>query len=199
MIRGLYNKDSLIKYNELLDRKEMYSAYDNEAGPAWNLLSDAEIYRKCENATDDIILVFGDLLKHLHDNNTKVNDLSLGLSFSVFVDDDSITEEGELKDSPKVLSDYVEVVIDNVSGHTTNNQEFSVDTLSGPESLYDRSLFVTRFSDFVIGLNKAGFTLDGLDSFGDVKEKVLSGEKASGTINLGMEKESVKEYRKSDR
>lgn len=32
MIRGLYNKDSLIKYNELLDRKEMYSAYDNEVG-----------------------------------------------------------------------------------------------------------------------------------------------------------------------
>ena len=50
-----------------------------------------------------------------------------------------------------------------------------------------------------LGLNKAGFTLDGLDSFGDVKGKVLSGEKASGTINLGMEKESVKEYCKSDR
>lgn len=199
MIRGLYNKDSLIRYNKLLGKSERYMSYNGDDGPSWTVLSEAEIYRKCENATDDVILVFADLLKHLHDNGSKVKDLSLGLSFGVFVEDNSITEDGNLKSSPKVLNDYVEVVINGVSGHTSNDQEFTVDALSGPESLYLNSVFITRFSDFVVGLNKAGFVLDGLDSFGDVKGQVLSDERASGTINLGIEKESVKEYQKSDR
>lgn len=199
MIRGLYNKDSLIKYNKLLNKNESYMSYTGEDGPSWSILSEAEIYRKCENATDDVVLVFADLLTHLHDNDTKVKDLSLGLSFGVFVDEDSITVEGEIKPSPKVLNDYVEVVMNGVSGHTNNDQEFAIDVTSCPESLYENSVFITRFSDFVVGLNKAGFVLDGLTSFADVKGKVLSGEKAFGTIDFGIEKEDVKEYQKSDR
>lgn len=172
-------------------------------GPIWDICTEAFLFRHNADVSVDIIETFGDVIEKLNNNGRVIEDITLGLDFSIFVDTDSLDDDGYFAGEPRVYDDKVSVRIDSISGHYNDKKEadgsksFSIIAGEKDSKLLDGHSCITNFSDFVIGLNKIGFELEEITSFDDVKTRVLNGEKAQGTVSLATTKDRV--YKKSDK
>ncbi len=194
--RKLSDRNSILTYKKLLEKPERYILCNYEEGPLWVETTEAELYRETVDASFDITNVFTETLRRLGTGVRNVSDISIGLDFSIFVDSDSLDENGQYTESVKVLNDKVSVVVDSISGHYNGEKSFEI-IGDDFETLFGNQQFTTDFSTLVIGLNKLGFELGGISSFGEIKDNVLNGEKSVGTISLVTEK--TKTYKKSEK
>ena len=194
-IRKLNDRNSLLMYKQLLEKKERYVLCNYEDGPIGPEVSEAEIYRDTTDVSSNVTSVFADVLEKLGNGARDVSDISIGLDFSVFVDSRSINENGEYTCEPRVLGDKVSVVIDSISGHYDGEKKFEMN--ADEDLLLGTQMFTTNFSTLVIGLNKLGFELNGVSTFDEVKDGVLHGDKTVGSILLVAEKSKV--YKKSEK
>ncbi len=203
MKKGICDKNSLLTFKEITERGKKYTLFTFEDGPVWDSYTEAFLFRHNDDVSVDVVETFGDVIEKLNNNGRVIEDINLGLNFSIFADVDSLNEEGYFIGEPSIYDDKVSVIIDNISGHYSVGGEengtkpFSVIARDKGTEVLDGHLFITNFSDFVIGLNKIGFELEGISSFNDVKTKILNGEKAEGMVSLTTEKEKV--YKKSEK
>lgn len=203
MKKGIYDKNSLLTFKEITGRGKKYTLFTFEDGPVWDSYTEAFLFRHNDDVSVDVVETFGDVIEKLNNNGRVIEDINLGLNFSIFADIDSLNEEGYFTGEPSIYDDKVSVMIDNISGHysfggeESDTKPFSVVARDKGTEVLDGHLFITNFSDFVIGLNKIGFELEGISSFNDVKTKILNGEKAEGMVSLTTEKEKV--YKKSEK
>lgn len=194
--RKLSDVNSILMYKQLLEKPEKYILCNYEEGPLGVETIEAELYRETVDVSSDITNIFTETLRRLGTGVRNVSDISIGLDFSIFVDCDSLDENGQYTESPKVLNDKISVIVDSISGHYNGEKSFEI-IGDDFETLFGNQQFTTDFSTLVIGLNKLGFELGGISSFGEVKERVLKGEKAIGTVSLTTEKNKV--YKKSEK
>lgn len=194
--RKLSDVNSILMYKKLLEKPEKYILCNYEEGPLWVETTEAELYRETVDASSDITNVFTEALGRLGTGVRNVTDISVGLDFSIYVDSDSLDENGQYTDEVKVLNDKVSIIIDSISGHYNGEKSFEIKD-DDFETLFGNQQFTTDFSTLVIGLNKLGFELGGISSFSEIKNSVLNGEKAVGTISLATEK--TKTYKKSEK
>ena len=203
MKKGICDRNSLLAFKEMLERGKKYTLFTFEDGPVWDSYTEAFLFRHNDDVSVDVVETFGDILEKINNDGRVIDDIKLGLNFSIFADTDSLNEEGYFASEPSIYDDKVSVMIDNISGHYSLGREgsdtksFSVIARDKGTEILDGHLFITNFSDFVIGLNKLGFELEGISSFNDVKTKILNGEKAEGSVSLTTEKEKV--YKKSEK
>lgn len=194
--RKLSDVNSILMYKQLLEKPEKYILCNYEEGPLGVETTEAELYRETVDVSSDITNIFTETLRRLGTGVRNVSDISIGLDFSIFVDCDSLDENGQYTESPKVLNDKISVIVDSISGHYNGEKSFEI-IGDDFETLFGNQQFTTDFSTLVIGLNKLGFELGCISSFGEVKERVLKGEKAIGTVSLTIEKNKV--YKKSEK
>ena len=203
MKKGIYDRKSLLTFKEIAERGKQYTLFSYGDGPVWDVYTEAFLFRHNADVSVDIIETFGDVIEKLNNNGRVIEDITLGLDFSIFVDTNSLDDNGYLVGEPSVYNDKVSVRIDNISGHysdgrdDTNSKSFSIIAGEKGSELLDGHSCITNFSDFVIGLNKIGFELEEIASFDDVKTRVLNGEKAQGSVSLATTKDRV--YKKSDK
>ena len=194
--RKLSDVNSILMYKQLLEKPEKYILCNYEEGPLWVETTEAELYRETVDISSDITNIFTETLRKLGTGVRNDSDILIGLDISVFVDCDSLDENGQYTESTKVLNDKISVIVDSISGHYNGEKSFEI-IGDDFETLFGNQQFTTDFSTLVIGLNKLGFELGGISSFGEVKERVLKGEKAIGTVSLTTEKNKV--YKKSEK
>lgn len=194
--RKLSDVNSILMYKQLLEKPEKYILCNYEEGPLGVETTEAELYGETVDVSSDITNIFTETLRKLGTGVRNVSDISIGLDFSIFVDCDSLDENGQYTESPKVLNDKISVIVDSISGHYNGEKSFEI-IGDDFETLFGNQQFTTDFSTLVIGLNKLGFELGGISSFGEVKERVLKGEKTIGTVSLTTEKNKV--YKKSEK
>ena len=138
--RKLSDVNSILMYKQLLEKPEKYILCNYEEGPLGVETTEAELYRETVDVSSDITNIFTETLRRLGTGVRNVSDISIGLDFSIFVDCDSLDENGQYTESPKVLNDKISVIVDSISGHYNGEKSFEIigddfETLFGNQQL----------------------------------------------------------------
>lgn len=188
------NRDDLLLLKKSFDNKKKYTQYLPEEGPLYNELTEAEILQSMSSsqAVDGVMEMLKLMVVSLSSQDVSYNGIGLVPTFSVFVDNDYISEDGYITSSKAILKDYVGISF--ARGYVYSGRSHAK---VFPVGDFEESanIFYTSFNDFVIGLNECGLELDGITSFADIKKLVSEDKTPNGTIRVSFSKN--KTYQKN--
>ena len=182
----ILNKKDLLQFKSGFDNKKRYMQYIGGEGPLYDYLTEDKIILMLDpfQAVDSSLQLMKNMIIHLSSEDNSYSGIAICPRFSVFVDSDFISEEGNITNKKGILNDYVGISFPK--GYVYSGRKgkvFSVDEL--PENEY---IVYSRFSDFVILLNEAGLELDGISSFDDIRDIISNDMDPLGKIEVSFNK-----------
>lgn len=180
------NKKDLLQLKSGFDNKKRYMQYIGEEGPLYDCFTEDKIILMSDSlrAVDSSLQIMKNMIINLSSEDSSYSGIAICPRFSVFVDGDFISEDGQITNKKGILDDYVGISFPKgyvYSGRS--GKVFSVAEL--PES---ECIVYSRFSDFVILLNEAGLELDGISSFDDIRDIISNDMDPLGKIELSFNK-----------
>lgn len=192
------NRDDVIRLIERVSNKALYSMVGEE--PLYTSETEDEIFKKIDSSgvAEAVTDAVGDAVADLVRVGEDFEAVSLPVSFSIFLNVDDINEEGEYVNEVRTLHDYVGVEFPLKNEYSYRGKhdmktyvyhEPAEDSDEELDQLYGTGR--VSFSDFVVALNERGFELEGIKSFGEIKNACLNGKSPQAEVTVAVTKNKV--------
>lgn len=183
------NKADLMQLKRSFDNSKRYSQYIGGDGSLYQNLTEQQILSLVDSdeAVNASIGILKSMILFLSNNDVSYNGIAIYPVFSVFVDNDYVDEDGNIINKKAILNDYIGISFDKgyVYSKRTHSEVFQITDFEECQDVY-----YGRFSDFVIALNEAGFDLEGISSFEDIRKLTYEDKKPFGKIAVSFNKKS---------
>lgn len=180
------NKEELINLRS--DLKEIYYPVlmiDGNPEESCETFSKYEIKKKLniKQILEDISQTFENLIIYLHNNNISFDEVEIEIKPKMEVlirEEDYDNETGIIKENARFLKDYIMIVLNEA------NIKLNGENIEIPEEIQPyktTQTHTTSFREFVIELSREGLSLEGINTYEDLKKHGI------GTISINLSKE----------
>ncbi len=192
------NKNDLVYLKQSFSNKNKYTQFIGEDGPLYDALTEQEILEMIdtEAAVNGSITLLKEMITYLSNNDTSYNGIAICPSFSVFVDTNFISEDGNITNKRAILNDYVGISFNygyfyyRRSGKMLQIDEFEDDS--------NMRIFYSKLSDFIVGLNECGLELERISNFDDIRQLICENKEPLGKIAVSFKKTNSYSKRKNN-
>ena len=187
-------KEELKEYNRILDTMLYIDNGQDFRYPLFPCdLDNIRINLKTKDTSENIELLFEDILEYYSKHNITIDKISITPIFGIILKADDIDKNKKIKPNA-IPSNIVQVKINHFSC-ISGEEEITMNPYER-DTYFERALTTKKdyvdFNNFLVELQSRGLKLDGITSIEDIKNKIINGEPAYGEITKTLNKTKEK-------